>query len=96
MKDMHIANYLTFSECYDPFVLRPLVVLESKSRTVDQSVLYTLLKPKEIEMKKIINCLEVLAEEEYDENSHTQFLSGKKDIGESKLRKESAKKLASE
>lgn len=47
-------------------------------------------------MKKIINCLEVLAEEEYDEDSHTRFLNEKKNTGELKFRKESAKKLLSD
>lgn len=93
---MHIGDYLNFSECYDPFVLRPLVVLESQQRNIQQSILYSLLKPKEAEMKKIINCLEILAEEEYDEDSHTRFLNEKKNTGELKFRKESAKKLHSE
>lgn len=29
LKDMPISDCLSFSECYDPFILRPLVVLES-------------------------------------------------------------------
>jgi hypothetical protein len=74
MKDMHLAQFLTFGECYDPFLLRPLVMMESQKYTVEQSILYTLLKPREIEMKKIISCLEVLAEEEYDEDSHRKSL----------------------
>lgn len=30
-KDMALSEFLSFSDCYDPFVLRPLVVLESTS-----------------------------------------------------------------
>jgi|JI6StandDraft_1071083.scaffolds.fasta_scaffold24239_2 hypothetical protein len=96
LKEMHLGDYLSFSECYDPFVLRPLVVMESQERNVQQSILYSLMKPKETEMKKIINCLEILAEEEYDEDSHTRFLNEKKNTGELKFRKDSAKKLHSE
>lgn len=44
-------------------------------------------------MRKIINCLELLAEEEYDEDSHSRFLGEKKNTGELKFRKDNAVKL---
>lgn len=97
LKDMPLAEHLAFSDCYDPFVLRPLVVLEAEAqRTVDQSILYSLLKPKEAEMRKLINALEILAEEEYDEDSHSRFLSEKRNTGELHFRKQNAPKLGGE
>lgn len=42
-------------------------------------------------MKKIILCLELFAEEEYDEDSHSRFLSEKKNTGELQFRKDRAK-----
>jgi hypothetical protein len=43
-------------------------------------------------MKKIINCLELLAEEEYDEDSHSRFLTEKKNTGELRFKKDTARR----
>ncbi len=68
LKDTVLGRYLVFAGYYDPFVLRPVMVLEGmEKRTEEEVMLFEMIKPGEQEMGKIVQALIVLAEEEYGE-----------------------------
>ena len=74
--DSFMKKYLKFGNHYDPFVLRPAMVLENmNSLTEDEEIFLGLIKPREVEMAKITKSLVILAEEEYDEDQQSRFLN---------------------
>lgn len=65
MFDSFLKKYLAFANHYDPFFMKPLMVLENKERclTEMEDIFLALLKPTEFEMNKMIKALIILAEE---------------------------------
>lgn len=57
-----LKKFLTFGRHYDPFLLKPCMVLQNKNkRTEDQEIFLLLIKPTELEMDKMTKALVLLA-----------------------------------
>ena len=65
-----IGDYPVFGNHYDPFFLKPSMILEKKKadRTEDEEIFLSLIKPTDLEIDKMTKALVILAEEEYDED----------------------------
>ena len=88
LKESTLAKYLELAPHFDPFVLRPLMLLEAKpKRNEEEEIFLSLIKPSEQDMGKIVKALIVLAEEDYDEEQQSRFLNEKKNYGELEHRK---------
>ncbi len=90
LKDTVLGKYLVFARHYDPFILKPVMLLEAKGKgkmTEEEVMLLEMIKPGEQEMGKIVQALIVLAEEEYDEDQQTRFVNEKKNYGELEWKK---------
>jgi hypothetical protein len=62
LKEGLLARHLHFSTHFDPFLLRPAMHLERKTRTEDEDIFLELIRPNEVDMDKITRALIVVAE----------------------------------
>ena len=89
IRDSFLKKHLTFSKHFDPFNLKPAMVLENnKNRSEDQDIFFELIRPTELDMDKITKALVVLAEEEYDEDQQSRFINERKNYGQLQQRKQ--------
>lgn len=82
IKDTLLKKHIQFASHFDPFVLKPIMILEAKSKkSEDDEIFLSLIKPTDQDMNKIVKSLIVLAEEEYDEDQQSRFINEKKNFG---------------
>ena len=83
LRESLLSKHLAFSPGFDPFALRPAMLLENKpNRTPNEDIFLELVRPNPLDMDKIAKALVVLAEEEYDEDQQSRFLHERKNYGE--------------
>lgn len=83
IRDSILHKHLQFSSGFDPFCLKPAMVLDNNHhRNEEEDIFFELVKPTELDMDKIAKALVVLAEEEYDEDQQSRFIHERKNYGE--------------
>jgi hypothetical protein len=76
LRDTFLKKYLNFSKNYDPFLLKPAMLLDNKKgKTETDDIFLELVKPNELDMSKITKALVIMAEEEYDEDQQSRFIN---------------------
>lgn len=62
LKDSFLKKYLEFNKNFDPFLLKPAMLLQTKrGRSEDDDIFLELIRPSELDMDKITKALVVLA-----------------------------------
>lgn len=89
IKDSLLQRHLSFSKGFDPFCLKPAMLLDNQhQRSEIDDIFLELIRPSELDMDKIAKALVVLAEEEYDEDQQSRFIHERKNYGELEQRKQ--------